>query len=370
MPIIDGPLIPMELDLNRKFWVRIVQQTWFAYEIGIILEKKQLPKSNPLARLTPFLDQENLLRVGERLHNVQIDSESKHPLILPRKSPLSLLIIKDAHRRMFYGGTQVTLAFIRRSYWIIGGRAPMRSYILKCGLCVRYRGIRAQQLMDQLPSARVTPTRPFYNRGLDYAGPISLKTWKGRAARTYKGYLAIFVCLATSAVHIEVVTDYTTEAFLAAYKRFMGRRGICASLQSDCGTNFVGADAELRRLFESSSKELKHLASSLTTTPYGQINPPSASHFGGKWDAAVKSTKYHLKRALKDTVLTYEEMTTITVQIETVLNSRPLCPISDDATDYNVLTGHFLIGEAPTAIPEPNLSKETTSRLTRWQLLR
>ncbi|GAB1861616.1 hypothetical protein CAJAP_02695 [Camponotus japonicus] len=148
--------------------------------------------------------------------------------------------------------------------------------------------------MGQLPIARVAPA-PFYNSGLDYAGPVTLKTWKGWAARTYKGYLAIFVCLATSAVYIEVVTDYTTDAFIAAYKGFTGRGGICALLQSDCGTNFVGADAELRRQFQTSSKELRHLASLLANDhTTWRFNPPSAPHFGGKWEAAVKSTKYHL----------------------------------------------------------------------------
>ncbi|XP_011253341.2 uncharacterized protein LOC105249513 [Camponotus floridanus] len=226
--------------------------------------------------------------------------------------------------------------------------------------------------MGQLPSARVAPARPFYNSGLDYAGPVTVKTWKGRATRTYKGYLAIFVCLATSAVHIKILTDYTTDAFIATYKRFTGRRSICASLQSDCGTNFVGADAELRRQFKTFSKELRHLAFLLANDhTIWRFNPPVAPHFGGKWEATVKSTKYHLQRVLKETALTYEEMTTITVQIEAILNSRPLCPLSDDAIDYNALTpGHFLIGEAPTAIPEPALSDEKTSRFSRWQLLR
>lgn len=117
--------------------------------------------------------------------------------------------------------------------------------------------------MGQLPTTRVTPSRPFLHSGIDYAGPVSVKTWKGRAAKTYKGYLAIFVCMSTSAVHLELVTDYTTEAFIAAYKRFTGRRGICATLRSDCGTNFVGADAVLCKLFDSASRELKELASLL-----------------------------------------------------------------------------------------------------------
>lgn len=366
------PLTPEEIENSRKLWVRIVQQAWFSNEIKTISKKEHLPKSHPLARLTPFLDQDGLLRVGGRLHNAQIDEETKHPFILPRRSPLSTLIIDDAHERMLHGGTQVTLSFIRRSFWIIGGRAPVRSHILKCGRCTRYRGVRAQQLMGQLPTTRVSPARPFYNTGLDYAGPLMLKTWKGRAARTYKAYLAIFVCLATSAIHIEVVTDYTTEAFIAAYKRFTGRRGICATLQSDCGTNFVGADAELRRLFESSSRELHEIATVLSKdNTKWKFNPPSAPHFGGKWEAAVKSTKYHLKRVLNDAILTYEELTTITIQIEAILNSRPLCPLSDDASDLTALTpGHFLIGEPLTTIPEPSLLDEKTSRLSRWQKLK
>lgn len=85
----------------------------------------------------------------------------------------------------------------------------------------------------------------------------------------------------------------------------------------------------------------------------------------------MKSTKYHLLRVLGDTVLTFEELTTILVQIEAILNSRPLCPLSDDADDYTALTpGHFLIGEALSTVPEPDLASLSTSRLSRWQQLR
>lgn len=119
----------------------------------ILLQGSSLSNSNPLTRLTPFIDREGLLRVGGRLQNSQLDPDAKHPFILPRVSPLTSLIISDAHQRTLHGGTQVTLAYIRRSYWILGGRAPVRSYILRCVRCARYRGIRAQQLMGQLPKS-------------------------------------------------------------------------------------------------------------------------------------------------------------------------------------------------------------------------
>ncbi|XP_024867313.1 uncharacterized protein LOC112451723, partial [Temnothorax curvispinosus] len=311
------PLTPIEIQQSRDLWVRIVQQTWFHEEIRLLVKGEQLPKSNSLNRLTPFIDRDGLLRVGGRLHFAQINMEAKHPLILPRRSPLTTLVIEDTHRRSLHGGTQVTLSLLRENFWIIGGRAPIRSHILRCGRCVRYRGIRAKQMMGQLPSVRVNPARPFSHSGLDYAGPVTLKTWRGQAAKSYKGYLAIFVCLATSAVHIEVVTDYTTEAFIAAYKRFNGRRGICSILWSDCGTNFMGANAELKRLFQQSSHELGDIASLLANDgTEWRFNPPCAPHFGGKWEAAVKSVKFHPKRVLGEKVLTYEEMTTITIQIE------------------------------------------------------
>lgn len=365
-------ITPDELQQSCLFWVLYVQRHYFQHEQRVISNGGRLSKSSPLIKLTPFLDDTGIMRVGGRLQNAQLSSEMKHPIILPRQSPLTSLIIEDAHKQTLHGGTQVTLAYVRQKYWIIGGRTPIRSYILKCVTCARYRKDRARQLMGQLPESRVTPSRPFLVSGVDYAGPISLKTWRGRAAKTYKGYLAIFVCFSTSAVHIEVVTDYTTEAFIAAYKRFTARRGICATLHSDCGSNLAGADRELRRLFDAASKELKELAGILANHGTNwRFIPPAAPHFGGKWEAAVKSTKFHLRRVIGDSVLTYEELTTLTSQIEAVLNSRPLCPLSEDIDDYAALTpGHFLLGEAPTVIPEPNLDDLPITRLSRWQLIR
>ncbi|XP_018393245.1 PREDICTED: uncharacterized protein LOC108772247 [Cyphomyrmex costatus] len=369
---ISNPLTPFELQESCLFWIRLVQRIYFQSEIRILSRGEQLCKSNSLIKLMPFLDGEGLLRVGGRLQHASLDSDFKHPFILPRQSRLSTLIISDAHLRTLHGGTQVTLAHIRQKYWIVGGRVPVRSHILKCIKCARYRQNRAQQMMGQLPQLRVTPSRPFLNSGVDYAGPISIKTWRGRAAKIYKGYLVVFVCFSTSAVHLEVVTDYTTEAFIAAYKRFTARRGICATLHSDCGTNLVGADRELRQRFDQASQDLKELATRLADhgTKWHFI-PPAAPHFGGKWEAAVKSSKFHLLRVIGDSILTYEELTTLMTQIEAVLNSRPLCPLTEDADDFAALTpGHFIMGEAPSVIPEPNLIDQPSSRLTRWQLIR
>ncbi|XP_018311378.1 uncharacterized protein [Mycetomoellerius zeteki] len=226
--------------------------------------------------------------------------------------------------------------------------------------------------MGQLPLERVIPSRPFLNSGVDYAGPLHLKNWRGRNSRTYKAWIALFVCLSTSAVHIELVTDCSTEAFIAAYKRFTSRRGICATLISDCGTNLKGADVELQQLFSASSKEHENLASLLANDgTHWKFIPPSAPHFGGKWEAGVKSVKHHLRRVVGDHLLTYEEMITFLTQVEAVLNSRPLCPLTDDSDDLQALTSaHFLIGSTLTTVPEPSLETIKVSHLSRWQLTR
>ncbi|KMQ90318.1 hypothetical protein RF55_9937 [Lasius niger] len=221
-------------------------------------------------------------------------------------------------------------------------------------------------------ASRVTPCRPFYNTEVDYAGPLTLKTFCGRGSKTYKGYFVIFVCFSTSAILLEVATDYSTEGFIAAYKRFTGRRGLCSTITSDCGTNLIGADSKLKKLFKASSKEWAHIAAILANDELTwKFNPPSAPHFGGKWEAGVKSVKYYLRRVIGDALLTYEEMTTLLIQIKTILNSRPLSVLSDDPSDASALTpGHFLVGTALTTVPEPSLENLPQNRLSRFQLLR
>jgi len=142
-------------------------------------------------------------------------------------------------------------------------------------------------------------------------------------------------------------------------------------MYSDCGTNFVGADRELRAFFRASSSDGRRISQEIAKEGISwRFNPPAAPHFGGLWEAAVKSTKYHLRRVIGETTLTFEEMSTLLAQIEACLNSRPLQALSDDPDDLSALTpGHLLIGAPLLAVPEPSLLKEASNTLSRWQLL-
>ncbi|XP_046671320.1 uncharacterized protein LOC124361317 [Homalodisca vitripennis] len=156
--------------------------------------------------------------------------------------------------------------------------------------------------MGDLPSDRVRPCRPFSNTGTVISGPVFIKASKRRNSPTSKGYIVIFVCLATKAVHLEVVTDMTSEAFIAAFKRFISRRGIVTNMYSDNGTNFVGAERESFESFKIclQTKNIREESSKNQplTSLSGTSIPPRSPHFGGLWEAAVRSVKHHLKRVV------------------------------------------------------------------------
>ncbi|XP_014204319.1 uncharacterized protein LOC106636439 [Copidosoma floridanum] len=193
----------------------------------------------------------------------------------------------------------------------------------------------------------------------------------GRGRKVMKDYIAVFVCLATKATHIEVVSDYSTPAFLAAFRRFVSRRGLCLHMYSDNGTTFQGADAELSRLFEETSAVGQQAASSLASEGVSwHFTPPYVPNFGGLWESIVKAWKHHLKRVIGEALLTYEELATLMSQIEACLNSRPLGYLSSNDEDPVTLTpGHFLIEAALISPPDPTELDSKTCLSSRWKHL-
>ncbi|XP_071580259.1 uncharacterized protein [Temnothorax nylanderi] len=367
---VTGTLTPQELKDAEQRWIRVVQEAWFADELQALARGQALLRRSSILKMHPIIDEKGMFRVGGRLKHAILSRDERHPVILPRHSHLTNLIVDAYHRRALHGGVQLTLGLLRKRFWIPGGRMKMRQHIHRCVRYVRWRAASSHPLMGDLPRPRVRALRPFTHAGVDYAAPILLRTTKGRVQKAHKGFLVIFVCFSTRAVHLEVASDYTAEAFIAAYKRFVSRRGLCTALYSDQGTNFIGADAQLRALFLDAIRDHSIANTLANDGVQWRFNPVSAPHFGGIWEAAVKSTKHHLRRVIGDATLTYEELSTFLAQVEACLNSRPLSPLSDDSEDLAALTpGHFLIGAAISAVPEPSLAEEPTGRLSRWQLL-
>ncbi|XP_046145628.1 uncharacterized protein LOC114881980 [Osmia bicornis bicornis] len=349
------------------FWMSYVQKHHFSAELKFLTNSVPLPRSSSLISLHPVIGRDSLIRLGGRLEHSALSYDEKHPIILP-KHRVSELLIDHAHKRTLHGGVQLTLRVLRQQYWIISARSLVRGHIHRCVTCVRQRAQSATQLMGALPDVRVKPSAPFSHTGLDYAGPINVLPIVGRGQKTRKYYIAIFVCLATKAVHLELVEDCTTSAFLAALKRFASLRGVPSFLYSDNGTNFRGADRELRETFHTliSDSTLKNLLANDGIT--WKFIPPSAPHFGELWEAGVKSVKYHLKRAVEAHTLSQSEFSTVLCQVEACLNSRPISALTDEPTDLSALTpGHFIIGRPIVAISEESALEINPNRLDRWQ---
>lgn len=227
--------------------------------------------------------------------------------------------------------------------------------------------------MSELPATRVTVSRPFTYCGVDYAGPYSLKDGKTRNRVLINAYLCIFVCLTTKTVHVEIVTDLSTDGFINAFKRFSSRRGLCKRIYSDNAKNFVGSDNYLKKIHElikNISKNQKCHNYFLENHVEWDFIPARSPHFGGIWEAAVKSFKYHIKRVIGDQHLNFEQFSTVLTQIEAILNSRPILPLSNDPTDLHALTpGHFLIGSSLVAVPQEDVTTIPFNRLNHFKQL-
>ena len=225
--------------------------------------------------------------------------------------------------------------------------------------------------MGNLPENRLVLARPFFNVGIDYCGPFHIKEKRFRNRNKVKAYVSIFVCFATKAVHLELVSDLTTEAFIGCLKRFFARRGKSKNIYSDNATNFLGARNELRALYDYvQSAERNPAVQNFLSNEKITWNfiPPRSPHFGGLWEAAVKSFKRHLLRNVGNTLLTQEQFETYVIEIEAILNSRPLLPLSSDPNNLLPLTpGHFLFGSSLSSFPQEDLRHIPEERLSAWQ---
>lgn len=358
-----------EVDAVKVRCFKLIHASYFPSELKELTYQRGVKPKSTIVALSPYLDDEGIIRVGGRLRNAALPETTKHPVILPR-CHVSWLILRHAHIVTLHGGVQLTLRTLRQQYWIIHARTQAKKLVAACVTCVRQRAQTLQQQMGNLPRERLTPKRPFSIVGIDYAGPFACRVSQGRGQKTRKCYLALFVCLSVRAIHLEIVNDYTTAAFLAAFERFASRRGLPAKVMSDNGTNFKGACRELAIRVQKLRSDLEFQNDMATRGIDWKFIPPGAPHFGGLWEAGVKSVKHHLKRIIGTFTPTYEEFSTLTCKIECCLNSRPLYPLHDDPESFDTLTpGHFLVGSNLLAVPDVSIVNIADSRLSRWQAI-
>ncbi|XP_049875316.1 uncharacterized protein LOC126373281 isoform X1 [Pectinophora gossypiella] len=366
-----GFLSTAELHKALLLIVKNEQHHFYESEIKCLSNQRQLTGSS-LTPLTPFLDGNGILRVGGRLHNASMPYNAKHPAILPKGSEIADLIIRDEHLKLLHAGQKLVLTSLKQRFWLIDGLRTVKKVIHKCVTCFRLKASASAQLMGSLPAERITACRPFQKVGIDFAGPVSVKNSRIRKPIIGKGYIVIFVCFVTKAIHIELASDLTTETFLACFKRFIARRNLPSDVYCDNGATFKGARNQLHDLYRLHTNKV-HQDQVCTYASERGISfnfiPSYSPVFGGLWESGVKSAKHHLKRVVGKALLTYEQLNTVLTEIEGVLNSRPLTAVTADPNDFSFLSpGHFLTGAPLNTYPERDVSNTRINLLKFWSI--
>jgi hypothetical protein len=234
-----------ELTNSLTTVIKVVQREEFPNEFAALKKGNYLSNKSNLVSLNAFLDDQSIIRVGGRLSQSNLSFDTKHQIMLPKRHHFTTTLLRHLHEQHGHVGQQALVSIVRQKYWPVGAKDVARSVVKACVKCFRCRPTSTEQHMGDLPAVRTTGCCPFLNTGVDYTGVLTLKLTR---RTTVKAYVAIFVCMATKAVHIELVTELSSKAFLAALDRYISRRGHCRNLYSDNGTNFVGANTELSAL--------------------------------------------------------------------------------------------------------------------------
>ncbi|GFS82752.1 integrase catalytic domain-containing protein [Nephila pilipes] len=234
-----------ELLKTKDYWILTVQQQCFHAEMEALRNNRPLPTASKIARFNPFL-KNNQIRLGGRLQFVPLSADFRHPLLLKGNHPFVLLLIKNMHVRLHHLGTGIVLYELRSDFCILRGRQAIKKVLHKCLPCKLPKLKWENQIEGLLPSERVTPSVPFSTTGIDFAGPLYVRNKSPSDA----AYIALFTCATTRALHIELVSDLSTDKFLLALLRFVGRRGLPCTINTDNATTFHAANKELILLWK------------------------------------------------------------------------------------------------------------------------
>ncbi|XP_052405908.1 uncharacterized protein LOC127951863 [Carassius gibelio] len=341
------------------------QSACFAEELSRLKAGRLVGRSSRLLTLSPELDPvEGVIRVGGRLRRAELlDPAFKHPIILDPSYWTTKLLIQDYDARLCHPGTERVFAEIRRQFWILRGREAIKRVQYQCQECRRWKSKPSIPKMSDLPVARLRLYKPaFYSTGVDCFGPFQVKL--GR--RSEKRWGIIYKCLTTRAVHLDLIHGMDADSFLMSLRRFIARRGTPAELYSDQGTNFRGGEKELSECFRSMSSDLRQLLAKQKIDFH--FNPPAAPHFGGTWEREIKSVKAALYTVIGVQPISEEVLYTVLLEVEAILNSKPLGYTSSDVVDLDAITPNVLLmGRPDGALPQVVYPKSEGLSRRRWR---
>ena len=338
---------------TERTLIAISQAEAYEDEIMKLRRGDRLHHAHHLYKLQPFLDQDGIMRVGGRLtRSTSLSKDMIHPIILPKKCHVSQLIASCCHAQAAHQGRLLTMNTIRsKGYWIVGCRSVVATLIHACTLCRKLRGKKGEQLMAELPVDRLEPSPPFSYCGYDCFGPFHVTDGRKQSKR----YGLIVTCLASRAIHIELLDDMSTDSFIGGLRCFIALRGPPRKMTSDQGSNFKGAINELQQAMKEVSEPRLREFLLLHKCDF-VMNVPHASHMGGVWERNIRSVRTVLTGLLKTTAvrLTTNALRTLLYESMAIVNSRPLTSDGiDDSNGPEPLAPNHLLTMKSGCIPPP-----------------
>ena len=309
--------------------------------------------------LSPFKDENGVIRVGGRVDKALVSYETKHPILLPNKHWISYLITHHMHQ-FGHCGIAAIAAETKQKFWILRVHDLAKKIKFQCVYCRKMELKAETQVMADLPRLRLTPyTPPFYNSSCDYFGPYNVKIGRNKST---KNYGVIFICLNTRTVHLELAVDYSTMEYIQLLRRFLVTRGYPHEILSNNGSQLVGAEKELHLMIKGwDIQQLKDFCADRGMK--WRFITPAAPHQNGCSEALVKSCKFALRKAIGDQVLTLFELYTCVLEVANLINQRPIGRITNDPDDGSYLCPNDVsLGRASSEVPQGPLRETKNPR--------
>lgn len=340
-------LTAQEIQEAEMLWVLHIQKQNFGDLIESIQEQK---KNNMQRQLGIYVDNDGKLRCKGRLQNANLTEAARFPLLLPRNDKFSDLIIEREHRQLLHSGVSQTLSRVRYKYWIPHGRATVRRVLNMCLVCRRAEGAPYKMPpLAPLPNSRISEAPPFTHVGLDYFGPLFIK----EDQTTRKVWVCLFTCMVTRAVHLEMVPDMSTVAFLNCFRRFIACKGTPCEVICDNATQFKLASKMFDSIWKTilKSEEVQNYCADERINWHFIVE--LAPWMGGFYERLVGIIKRSLRKAIGRKLLNSDQLHTVLKEAEAVVNSRPLVYVGEDINSSITITpAHFSCLNPKMGIPE------------------
>lgn len=353
----SGPVSSGELKKAEIIVIQQVQMSYFAQEISDMKNRQNVNKYSSLRQLNPFLDEENVIRVKGRYER------AIYPPILPRNHIVTKMIVHKCHEKHLHRHHETVVNELRQRYQIPKLRQVLKSVTNDCQVCKNSRAKPNPPMMSTLPACRLASFEPaFTHTGVDYFGPLIVKV--GR--RLEKRWGCLFTCLTTRAIHLEVAYKLDSDAFILCYRNFINRKGPVKHMYSDNGTNFVGAEKILKQALK--EIDFERIATHFIDTDLQwHFNPPASPHMGGIWERLVKSVKISLYAIKSFHTMTDPQLNSYLIEIEDILNSRPLTYLPLETEESEALTPNHFIKGSGAITPIGHVRDDAKFMKSNWQ---